>query len=218
MRRRGKSATWPARDIVGKMKLEEKIEELHGIQNAEHRRYVPPIPRLGIPPLVVTNGPAGAGPGDVRPQQAATAVPAPISLAATWDPRDAYEYGVIAGKKSRDHGNRLLDGSDVNIARILQNGRTFEAVGEDLLSRCKKDGLGNRRDSEPARRCRCQTLRRQPSGERQFPGERDRGPACPARDLFPCLQGRPSGGTFRSVDVHISKRLTEHSIVKTFLS
>jgi beta-glucosidase len=120
-----------ARNIVSRMTLQEKIDELHGIQDAQHRRYVPPLPRLGIPALVVTNGPAGAGPGDVKPQQPATALPAPISLAATWDPQAAHEYGVIVGMESRDLGNGLLEGPDVNIARVPENGRTFEAFGED---------------------------------------------------------------------------------------
>jgi len=120
-----------ARQIVSKMTLNEKIEELHGIRTPTHRRYVPPLPRLHIPALLVTNGPAGAGPGDPTPQEPATALPAPISLAATWDPSLARLYGVIAGKESRDLANGLLEGPDVNIARVPQNGRTFEAFGED---------------------------------------------------------------------------------------
>ncbi|MEJ2010292.1 MAG: glycoside hydrolase family 3 N-terminal domain-containing protein, partial [Acidobacteriota bacterium] len=109
----------------------EKIEELHGIHTPVHHRYVPPVPRLHIPALVVTNGPAGAGPGDPMPQEPATALPAPISLAATWDTSLAHLYGVVAGEESRDLGNGLLEGPDVNIARVPQNGRTFEAFGED---------------------------------------------------------------------------------------
>lgn len=120
-----------AKAIVSKMTLQEKIEELHGIRTQTHHRYVPPVPRLHIPALVVTNGPAGAGPGDPKPQEPATALPAPISLAATWDISLARLYGVIAGRESRDLGNGLLEGPDVNIARVPQNGRTFEAFGED---------------------------------------------------------------------------------------
>jgi hypothetical protein len=29
---------------------------VHGIQDARHRRFVPPVPRIGIPPLIITNG------------------------------------------------------------------------------------------------------------------------------------------------------------------
>jgi beta-glucosidase len=126
-----------ARAIVRKMTLDEKIEELHGIRDATHFRYVPPIPRLGIPALRVTNGPAGVGPDGTRPQQPATALPAPISLAASWDVRLARLYGAIIGKEARDLADGLLEGPDVNILRVPQNGRTFEAFGEDpyLVSR-----------------------------------------------------------------------------------
>jgi beta-glucosidase len=120
-----------ARDIVAHMTLQEKLDELHGIQDANHFRYVPPIPRLHIPALRISNGPAGLGPGGAGPQPHATALPAPISLAATWDPALALRYGVVIGQESRDLGVGLLEGPDVNIARVPQCGRTFEAFGED---------------------------------------------------------------------------------------
>jgi beta-glucosidase len=120
-----------ARKLVGRMTLDEKIEELHGIRDAQHFRYVPGIPRLGIPPLRVANGPAGVGPAGDRPQLPATALPAPISLAATWDVNAARLYGIIVGKEARDLADGLLEGPDINIVRVPQNGRTFEAYGED---------------------------------------------------------------------------------------
>src|SRR5208282_2447754 len=120
-----------ARELVGRMTLQEKIEELHGIQDATHFRYVPPIPRLHIPALRVANGPAGVGPAGARPQAPATALSAPISLAATWDVNLAQRYGIIIGKEANDLAEDLLEGPDVNIARVPQNGRTFEAFGED---------------------------------------------------------------------------------------
>ncbi|HZF02630.1 MAG TPA: glycoside hydrolase family 3 C-terminal domain-containing protein [Methylomirabilota bacterium] len=120
-----------ARQIVSQMTLLEKITELHGVGDKEHKRYVPGIPRLGIPPLIVANGPCGVGPGDEPKQLPATALPAPISLAATWDPALAKSYGVIIGKEALDLHDTLLEGPDINIARVPQNGRTFEAFGED---------------------------------------------------------------------------------------
>jgi beta-glucosidase len=120
-----------AAQIVAQMTLDEKITELHGVQNADHQRFVPGIGRLGIPPLVITNGPAGAGPGDARRQPPATALPAPISLAASFDPDLARRYGVVTGAETRDLGESLLEGPDVNIARVPVNGRTFEGYGED---------------------------------------------------------------------------------------
>ncbi|HEY3716491.1 MAG TPA: glycoside hydrolase family 3 C-terminal domain-containing protein [Jatrophihabitantaceae bacterium] len=120
-----------ASDLVAQMTLDEKITELHGVQDAEHRRYVPGIDRLGIPPLAITNGPAGVGPGDDPNQPAATALPAPISLAASFDAALAQQYGVITGAETRDLGQSLLEGPDINIARVPVNGRTFEGYGED---------------------------------------------------------------------------------------
>ena len=126
-----------ARELVGKMTLQEKIEELHGIQDSNYYRYVPPVPRLGIPAFHVANGPAGVGPAGDTPQKPATALPSPIALASTWDVALAKRYGVIIGKEGKDLDEDLLESPDINIARVPQNGRTFEAFGEDpwLVSR-----------------------------------------------------------------------------------
>jgi beta-glucosidase len=128
---RGADPVQQAEALVAKMTLDQKITELHGIQDAQHQRYVPGIPSLGIPPLVITNGPAGAGPGDDPTQQPATALPAPISLAASFDPALAYQYGRLIGKETADLGENLLEGPDVNIIRVPQAGRTFESLSED---------------------------------------------------------------------------------------
>lgn len=120
-----------AKAIVSRMTLEQKIEEVHGIRTPQFYRYVPGIPSLGIPPMQITNGPAGAGPGGAGPQQRATALPAPIALAASWDPTLARQYGVLAGEETRSLGNDLLEAPDVNIARVPQGGRNFESFGED---------------------------------------------------------------------------------------
>lgn len=120
-----------ARKLVARMTLSEKIEELHGIHDATHYRYVPGIIKLGIPPLRITNGPAGVGPGGAGTQKLATALPAPIALAASWNPKLAYLYGRTIGRETRALGYGLLEGPDVNIARVPQGGRDFESYGED---------------------------------------------------------------------------------------
>ncbi|HVV22555.1 MAG TPA: glycoside hydrolase family 3 C-terminal domain-containing protein, partial [Pseudonocardiaceae bacterium] len=117
--------------LVARMTLDEKISELHGIQNSEHIRFVPGIPRLGVPDFRITNGPAGVGPSDDPQQKPATALPAPISLAASFDPALAQQYGDITGAETRDLAHSLLEGPDINIARVPVNGRTFEGYGED---------------------------------------------------------------------------------------
>jgi beta-glucosidase len=125
------AADMRARDLVSRMTLDEKIEQLHGIRDDTHYRFIPPLPRLGIPALQITNGPAGAGPGGTRPQAKATALPSPLSLAATWDPSLARLNGGIIGAESKDIGNGLVEAPTINIARVPQNGRTFEGYGED---------------------------------------------------------------------------------------
>ena len=126
-----------ARDLVGQMTLGEKIQELHGISDTNHYRYVPPIPRLVIPAFHIANGPAGVGPAGDTPQRPATALPAPILMAASWDAPLIGDYGVIIGREAKDLDEDLMESPDINIARVPQNGRTFEAFGEDpyLVSR-----------------------------------------------------------------------------------
>jgi len=120
-----------ARAIVAKMTLEEKIAQVHGIEDGVHFRYVPGLPRLGVPPLRITNGPAGVGHGGLSRQLRATALPAPISLAASWDVDLARRYGMIAGRETRELGSDLLESPDINIIRAPQNGRAFESFSED---------------------------------------------------------------------------------------
>ncbi len=120
-----------ARQIVSQMTLDEKVSQMHGISNKQQFRIVPGVPRLNIPDLLVTNGPAGFGPAGPGHSGPATALPAPIALAATWDVEASRDYGTIAGRESFEYGNTLLESPDINIARVPQNGRTFEAYGED---------------------------------------------------------------------------------------
>jgi beta-glucosidase len=96
--------------------------------------YVPGVPRLRLPPLSMVG--AGMGVTDLcqRPVAgAATELPAPIALAATWDPRAAFADGALIGREARAVGYDFSIGGDVNLARDPRNGRTFEAEGEDPL-------------------------------------------------------------------------------------
>lgn len=120
-----------ARALVATMSLDERIAQAHGFRDETHHRIVAGNARLGIPELHVTNGPAGVGPGGAGPQKPATALPAPIALAATWDPEMARLYGRVIGEETRELGSNLLESPDINIARVPQGGRVFEAYGED---------------------------------------------------------------------------------------
>lgn len=126
-----------ARAIVAKLTLDEKIAQVHGLEDGVRFRYVPGVPRLGVPPLRITNGPAGVGHGGLSRQLRATALPAPISLAASWDVDLARRYGLVAGQETLALGSDLLESPDINIIRVPQNGRAFESFSEDpyLVSR-----------------------------------------------------------------------------------
>jgi beta-glucosidase len=116
--------------LVDQMTIEEKAQEMHTISDSEHSREVPANPRLCIPALLLNNGSAGVSSGGPV-QHPATALPAPIGQAATFDPGAARRYGAVEGLETRDQGRNLMEGPDVNIARVPLNGRTFEAFGED---------------------------------------------------------------------------------------
>jgi len=120
-----------ARAVVSQMTLREKISQMHGETGEGHFRQVVAVPRLGIPALNITNGPAGVGPGWAVKQPRATALPSPVSLAATWDRDLAYAYGHLAGEEARFLGSNLLEAPDINIVRVPQSGRAFETYGED---------------------------------------------------------------------------------------
>jgi beta-glucosidase len=117
--------------LVQQMTLDEKVSQIHMIDKPDHPREVPGIERLGIPVFKITNGPAGAGPGDSRPTQPATAMPAALALAASWDPALAETFGRTVADEVTAHGDDLLEAPGVNIARVSQNGRNFEYFGED---------------------------------------------------------------------------------------
>ena len=89
--------------------------------------YVPGNPRLCIPALTPNDGPAGIA----DTQIGTTAFPAPIAQAATWDPGLQRRLGQALGLEAWEKGIDLLLAPDVNIARVPENGRNFEAFGED---------------------------------------------------------------------------------------
>lgn len=120
-----------AATTASQMTLSQDSTELHGISDANDYRVVPAISALGIPLLNITNGPAGVTNGGPGHEGSATALPAPIAVAATWDTHLANLYGTVVGSEAYALANGFMEGPDINIARTLQNGRTFEAYGED---------------------------------------------------------------------------------------
>ncbi len=110
--------------------LEEKLTLLHGAEDPSEEGvgagYVPGIPRLDIPPLRLTDGPAG-----IRSTEPATALPAPIMLGASFDPDLLRRVGEVLGREGRAHGADVLLAPMVNIIRVPQAGRNFESFSED---------------------------------------------------------------------------------------
>src|SRR5438128_382325 len=130
--------------LIGAMTLDEKISMLRGsvpglpgqpaadpLANGEVG-YVPGIPRLGIPPLRFTDGPAG-----VRITPPTTAMPSPVSLAATFSTDFARQYGKVLGHDAQATNNDVIFAPMINLVRVPYGGRDFETLGEDpfLMSR-----------------------------------------------------------------------------------
>jgi beta-glucosidase len=88
--------------------------------------FIPGIDRLGIPPLILSDGPAG-----VRDGQPATALPAPVSLAASFDRSLGRRYGAVIGREAKARGYGVIYAPMVNIVRTPLGGRDFETLGED---------------------------------------------------------------------------------------
>lgn len=96
--------------------------------------FVPAVERVGFPALHLGDASLGvADIGYLRPGQESTALPATLSLAATFDPAMAREAGRLIGAEAFAKGINVMLAGGVNLARELRNGRNFEYLGEDPL-------------------------------------------------------------------------------------
>jgi beta-glucosidase len=119
-----------AQRLVHQMTLDEKVQLIHGIgfqRNAGFAGRVAGIARLGIPDLVLADGPNGVGNGATG----VTAFPAAISSAATWDTQLVGRYGRAIGQEQAGKGNNVALAPTINILRVPQWGRSFETFSED---------------------------------------------------------------------------------------
>ncbi|MDQ1003461.1 beta-glucosidase [Neobacillus niacini] len=92
------------------------------------------ILRLGIPSIILSDGPAGVRIGGLfagAPPRYATAFPIPSLLAATWDVDKMAKVARAMGKESREYGVDILLAPGVNIHRDPLGGRNFEYYSED---------------------------------------------------------------------------------------
>ncbi|SPM29452.1 beta-glucosidase [Mycobacterium terramassiliense] len=95
--------------------------------------YVPGIPRLGVPALLMSDAGLGVTNPGYRPGDTATALPAGLALAASFDPALAREAGGLIGREARSRGFNVQLAGAMNLARDPRNGRNFEYVSEDPL-------------------------------------------------------------------------------------
>ncbi|MFY9669388.1 MAG: glycoside hydrolase family 3 C-terminal domain-containing protein [Trebonia sp.] len=114
--------------LMGKMSTSQKISmvEGHGTSNP-YVFYTPAISSLCIPAVGMEDGPAGVADG----LTGVTQLPAGATLAATWDPSMAQQYGEVIGAEEFGKGASINLGPTVNIDRDPRWGRSFEALSED---------------------------------------------------------------------------------------
>ena len=95
----------------------------------------PPIERLAIPAVRLTDGPNGAR-GAVLPGESpetSVCVPCGSALGATWDPDLVERIGALLGTETRRRACRVLLAPTVNLHRSPLAGRNFECYSEDPL-------------------------------------------------------------------------------------
>ena len=123
-------------DLVSRLTLEEKASLCLG----SDLWHTAPVARLGIPAVMVSDGPHGlrrqpdegdhVGIGGSVP---ATCFPTAAALGSSWDPDLIGRVGAALGRECREQGVAVLLGPGVNIKRSPLCGRNFEYLSEDPL-------------------------------------------------------------------------------------
>lgn len=123
-------------DLISQLTLEEKAALCSG----KDFWHLVDIERLGIPSIMVTDGPHGlrkqnqdkTAAGDILGNSVpATCFPPAVATGCTWDPDLIYEMGVALGDECLKENVSVLLGPGINIKRSPLCGRNFEYFSED---------------------------------------------------------------------------------------
>ncbi|HTO69191.1 MAG TPA: glycoside hydrolase family 3 C-terminal domain-containing protein [Myxococcota bacterium] len=114
-------------DLVRKLTLDEKASLTAG----RDLWHTVGVPRLGIPALVLSDGPSGARGVHMGEGATSALFPCGTALAATWNPELAGAVGSAIADDARTKGAHVLLGPTMNLHRSPLAGRNFECHSED---------------------------------------------------------------------------------------
>ncbi|MEY4751382.1 MAG: hypothetical protein RIQ60_3596 [Pseudomonadota bacterium] len=118
--------------LVSQMSIEEQALLLSG----DGWWQTHAIARLGLAPMVVSDGPHGLRKADgagLAGSVPATCFPTAPGLAATWNTALAREVGAALGREAQANGVHIVLGPGINMKRSPLGGRNFEYFSEDPL-------------------------------------------------------------------------------------
>lgn len=118
--------------LLSQLTLEEKA----GLCSGADFWHTKAVERLGIPAMMVSDGPHGlrtqaAGSTDVNQSIPAVCFPTGCAAAASFDPELTRREGALLGREARAEGVGVVLGPAVNIKRSPLCGRNFEYYSED---------------------------------------------------------------------------------------